>query len=80
MISRYQIKEIIKSWRDESGICDIFTDRKIMYRLSSNNKLSIYTSCPGFLIGKAGHLYNKYEELLKGVGVSDVELIETHVI
>ena len=53
------IQKIIKKWKEESG-----ATRVVQYRYR-DGILSIYTSQPGYMIGKAGCLVYKYEDILK---------------
>lgn len=41
-----------------------------------NNEVDLYTPNPGVVIGRAGTRINKYETLLKEVGVSKVNIID----
>lgn len=54
-----RIQKILKSWKNESG-----ATRVIQFRYR-NGILEIFTSQPGWLIGKAGVLVDKYTEILK---------------
>jgi ribosomal protein S3 len=50
----------MRMWKSESGV-----DTPIMYRYSvCNNKVVVCTSQPGWLIGRAGILLNKYSEII----------------
>lgn len=57
-MERY-IRKILKDWKEEAG-----ATRVIQYRYR-NGLLTIFTSQPGWLIGKAGVLVDKYREILK---------------
>ncbi len=63
------IQKIIKKWIEESG-----ATRVVQYRYR-DGILSIYTSQPGYMIGKAGCLVYKYEDILKNE-LSDLEKID----
>ena len=54
-----RIQKILKSWKNESGATRVI---QFKYR---NGILEIFTSQPGWLIGKAGVLVDKYTEILK---------------
>ena len=55
------IQEIIKQWEDEVGITDT-----VLYKYDyGRNKLVIYTTRPGILIGYNGATIKKYESLLR---------------
>lgn len=68
-----RINKILKQWKIESG-----TKKVIQYRYREGT-LSIYTSQPGYLIGGAGALVNKYEEILAKElnDFKDVKFVET---
>lgn len=53
------IQKILKQWKRESGAKRVI---QFMYR---DGILSIFTSEPGYMIGKAGCLVYKYEDILK---------------
>lgn len=53
------IRKILKAWKDESGATRII---QFQYK---NGILEIFTSQPGWLIGKGGALVYKYEQILK---------------
>lgn len=53
------IQKILKKWKCESG-----AKRVIQFRYR-NGILSIFTSEPGYMIGKAGCLVYKYEDILR---------------
>lgn len=54
-----KIQKIMRKWKEESG-----ATRVIQFKYSMGI-LTIYTSQPGWLIGKAGVLSNKYRELFE---------------
>lgn len=68
-------KQELKEWKAESHITS-----PIMYRYNYNEKiLTIYTNLPGWLIGRGGWLYKKYDEIIKeraGYSVK-IEFVET---
>lgn len=51
---------VIKKWLDEIG----YTDPVGYYRDSLNKEMTIYTTRPGILIGKAGVTVHKFEKML----------------
>lgn len=53
------IQKVLKEWKQESGV-----KRVIQFRYR-DGILSIFTSEPGYMIGKAGFLVYKYEDILK---------------
>lgn len=54
----YFAQHILKEWKKEAK-----STKPLQYKYK-DGVLTIYTSQPGYLIGKAGHLYNKYRERL----------------
>lgn len=69
------IQKIIKQWKKEAG-----TNRVVQWKLCMDKTLKIYTSQPGFLIGKGGALVDKYKEIFKqelGVRFEKIDMIET---
>ena len=69
------ISNELKDWKAEAKVTS-----HIMYRYSiCNEELTICTSQPGWLIGKAGCLINKYTEILSNkLGhVVTIKLVET---
>lgn len=69
----YKIKNILKEWKKESG-----STRVIQYRYR-NGMLTIYSSQPGWLIGKAGVLVDKYKKIFEKEihDFKDLEFVET---
>ena len=63
------IQKILKEWKHESG-----AKRVIQFKYR-NGILSIYTSEPGYMIGKAGCLVDKYQRIIKKE-MSDFERVE----
>jgi ribosomal protein S3 len=57
-MSTYTLENIILKWMKEAK-----TDKPVQFNYH-NSEVYIYTSQPGYLIGKAGALYNKYKALL----------------
>ena len=69
------IYKIIKKWKKEAGVNGV-----IQWKLCMDKTLKIFTSQPGYLIGKGGLLINKYNKILKkelGATFNRVEFIET---
>lgn len=52
---------IIREWKDEAGV----TTPLLTQYDYNNYKLIIYTTMPGYMIGREGSLYYKYHEKLK---------------
>lgn len=57
-MSVYTLEKIILEWKKEAK-----ADKPVQFSYK-NNEVFIYTSQPGYLIGKAGVLYNKYKAKL----------------
>lgn len=55
-----KIQRIIKEWKKECGI-----SRVVQWKLGRDGNLQIYTSQPGFMIGREGKTYYKYKEILE---------------
>ena len=58
LMTPYTVEKIILEWKKEAK-----ADKPVQFSYK-NNELFIYTSQPGYLIGKAGSLFNKYKALL----------------
>lgn len=54
-----RIQKILKEWKKESRVNRVL---QFKYR---NGVLEIFTSQPGFLIGKGGVIVDKYKEIFK---------------
>lgn len=55
------IVQELKNWKAEAGVTD-----PILFRCNMSGKVvNIYTPHPGWLIGKAGRLFDKYSAILK---------------
>lgn len=70
---KLRIRKILKDWKEEVGVT-----RVIQYRYR-NGILTIYTSQPGLLIGKAGVTVDKYGKILKKEisNFENLEFVET---
>lgn len=68
-----KIMNILKRWKAEAG-----AKRVIQFRYSKG-VLTIYTSQPGFLIGKAGKLHEKYNNIFENElqGFKKIMFVET---
>lgn len=82
MISGIIINEVIRDWCDECGI----PYTSVMFRKLWQNpgEIEVFTDRPGWLIGKAGVMLNKYTEKLqekinkyKGNEIISIKIIET---
>jgi len=72
-----KIGKIIKQWKDEAGCRGV-----IQYKYSYLTKtLTIYTTYPGYLIGKGGSIVDKYRTILKDEFREDISIqfIETEL-
>jgi ribosomal protein S3 len=56
----YKTKKIINEWCNESGIQEPVG----YYKNPTTEEWEIYTTRPGFMIGRAGVIVDKYRELL----------------
>ena len=55
------VLQIIFDWKKEAGV-----ESPVLYKFDrKRNKLVLYTTRPGFMIGRAGNLINKYTDILK---------------
>lgn len=55
------VLQIISDWKKEAGV-----ESPVLYKFDhKGNKLILYTTRPGFMIGYHGRLYNKYLKLLQ---------------
>jgi ribosomal protein S3 len=71
-----KIYEILKEWKTESK-----TNGVIQFNYSyRTGNLTIYTSYPGWFIGKAGCYFDKYTNMLKNQMSSfkSIKIIETN--
>ena len=84
MLCSYIVDAILIKWCTEAGV----DFHKVMYKISHiipkevGDKLYIYTSTPGWLIGLKGSLFDKYKaELEKEArGKVVIEFVETNRI
>lgn len=69
IFNKREVENALREWKKESGV-----KGPIMYDYDETLKrVVIHTSRPGFFIGKAGQLVNKYELILKAIMDEDVE-------
>lgn len=68
-----EIRKILKDWKKESG-----SNRVMQYKYRGG-RLTIYTSQPGYIIGKGGATLSKYNEILKEkvLDLTNIDLVET---
>lgn len=66
------VADIIKQWKEESGAGGI-----VQFKYNHETKiLTVFTYYCGYLIGKAGSLVNKYEEILRNEALPELTGIE----
>ena len=70
MFARITVAKILQEYAKEVG------QSNLLYTISSDNLVSIYTDRPGILIGKAGYLHQKYETKLNEVVAEDNVIIK----
>lgn len=73
-----RITDVIKKWKDEAGLKN--TDIILIGACPTvRETLKICTNKPGWMIGKAGCLYNKYKDIIfeKYPHIKQIEFIET---
>ena len=57
---QYKIEKLVREWRKEAGI-----KPNILYSINwDTREVIIFTHRPGLMVGKAGCLVNKYNEML----------------
>lgn len=73
-----RITDVIKKWKDEAGLKN--TDIILISAYSTvKETLKICTNKPGWMIGKAGWLYDKYKDIIfkQYPHIKQIEFIET---
>lgn len=77
-MERRRITDIIKEWKEEAGLKhkDIVLTSPYPYLRET---LTIYTSKPGYMIGKAGKLFDKYRTIISEQfpKIRDIKIVET---
>jgi hypothetical protein len=68
------VEKLIRAWKLESGMPH---DTKIMYSVNSCGELTVYTSLPGYLIGRGSILFDKYKERFWDIGIGEISITET---
>ena len=68
-----RIQRIVKQWKEEAGVT------RVIQWTYKDGILTLYTAQPGFMIGKAGKLFDKYYSILRrGVyGLTELKFVET---
>ena len=73
-VDRRKLKQLVTEWKKKSGMGHI---RKVMFSYDSKEGLvTVYSSRPGYMIGKAGCHINEYTEKMKVLGVKEVKIKE----
>ena len=73
-----KIYHIIKDWKKEAKY-----EKVIQFKYDyKTHILTLYVAYPGYLIGRAGNLYNKYIEILnkEGHNVKEIKFEEVNPI
>lgn len=65
-----EISKVIAEWCEEAGVSSPVG----YYRNSLTGYFEIYTDRPGYLVGKAGKLVEKYEQALNELFCSDLKI------
>ena len=61
-----EVYNTIAEWKREAGV-----NTPILWNFDyKRNKVCFYTTKPGYMIGKAGVLYNKYIEKLRAISIT----------
>lgn len=77
------IQKTIKEWKKEAKV-----ESPVLFKvrtLDNKTTLCIYTTRPGYLIGRAGKLFYKYKDILTGNSktfgqIDDVTIFETEYL
>ena len=69
MLSRIEVAKILQEYAKEVN------QNFLLYKISEQNEITIYTHTPGILIGKAGYLVQKYETMLNELVAEDNRII-----
>ena len=69
MLSNTKIAKILQEYAKEVN------QNFLLYKISEQNEVTIYTHIPGILIGKAGYLVQKYETMLNELVAEDNRII-----
>ena len=69
MLSNIKVAKILQEYAKEVN------QNFLLYRISEQNEITIYTHTPGILIGKAGYLVQKYETILNDLVAEDNRII-----
>ena len=69
MLSNIKVSKLLQEYAKEVN------QSFLLYRVSEQNQITIYTHTPGILIGKAGYLVQKYETMLNELVAEDNRII-----
>ena len=69
MLSNIKVAKILQEYAKEVN------QNFLLYKISEQNEITIYTHTPGILIGKAGYLVQKYETILNELVAEDNRII-----
>lgn len=69
MLSKIKVAKILQEYAKEVN------QNFLLYKISEQNEITIYTHTPGILIGKAGYLVQKYETMLNELVAEDNRII-----
>ena len=69
MLSNIKVAKILQEYAKEVN------QNFLLYKVSEQNEITVYTHTPGILIGKAGYLVQKYETMLNELVAEDNRII-----
>ena len=69
MLSNIEVAKILQEYAKEVN------QNFLLYKISEQNEITIYSHTPGILIGKAGYLVQKYEAILNELVAEDNRII-----
>ena len=69
MLSNIEVAKILQEYAKEVN------QNFLLYKISEQNEITIYSHTPGILIGKAGYLVQKYETMLNELVAEDNRII-----
>lgn len=69
MLSNIKVAKILQEYAKEVN------QNFLLYKISEQNEITIYTHTPGILIGKAGYLVQKYKTVLNELVAEDNRII-----
>ena len=69
MLSNIKVSKLLQEYAKEVN------QNFLLYKISDQNEITIYSHTPGILIGKAGYLVQKYEAMLNELVAEDNRII-----